>query len=56
MSGELSPAERARQASHRRPYRAPQLERLGDIRGLTLGTSPGVPDSGAGGTELNLNP
>ncbi len=42
--------------SARRPYRAPRLEWLGDIRGLTLGTSPGVPDSGVGGGEFNLNP
>jgi hypothetical protein len=29
----------------RRPYSPPKLEVLGDIRGLTLGPSPGVGDS-----------
>lgn len=30
----------------RRPYRTPRLERLGDLRSLTLGGSPGAGDSG----------
>ena len=32
----------------RRPYSAPVLEGLGDIRDLTMGGSPGTGDSGAG--------
>ena len=33
---------------HRKPYRKPQLEELGDLRTLTLGGSPGTGDSGGG--------
>lgn len=32
-------------APERRPYIAPKLEVLGDIRDLTLGSSPGAGDS-----------
>lgn len=32
--------------SGRRPYRSPVLTRFGDVRGLTLGGSPGIDDSG----------
>ena len=32
----------------RRRYRKPSLEKLGELRTLTLGGSPGVGDSGAG--------
>ncbi len=32
--------------SGRRPYRPPVLSRFGDVRGLTLGGSPGIDDSG----------
>jgi hypothetical protein len=35
----------------RRPYRKPQLRKLGDLRTLTLGGSPGVGDSGSPGTR-----
>ena len=35
----------------RRRYRRPALDRLGDLRGLTLGASPGIPDSGIGMPE-----
>lgn len=43
------PRERSEHAA--RPYRQPRLERLGDLRGLTLGSSPGIPDSGIGLTQ-----
>lgn len=33
----------------RKPYRAPNLIELGDLRTLTLGGSPGAGDSGSGG-------
>lgn len=33
----------------RKPYRRPELEALGDLRTMTLGTSPtGIKDSGTG--------
>jgi hypothetical protein len=32
-------------------YRKPKLEKLGDLRTLTLGISPGTGDSGAPGTH-----
>lgn len=32
-------------AAERRPYLAPKLEVLGDIRDLTFGSSPGAGDS-----------
>lgn len=35
-----------------RPYQAPVLTRYGDVRGLTLGGSPGNQDSGG---EFNFN-
>lgn len=34
-----------REAARRRPYHTPRLERLGDLRSLTLGGSPGAGDS-----------
>ncbi len=33
-------------------YRKPHLEELGDLRSLTLGGSPGIGDSGGGGTPV----
>jgi hypothetical protein len=33
-------------ASARRPYRAPQLRRLGSVRELTLGSNNGKPEGG----------
>lgn len=41
--------ERAR----REPYVQPRLVRLGDLRSLTLGGSPGFGDSGPSGTQFN---
>lgn len=38
--------ECGRVAGSRRRYRKPLLERLGELRTLTLGGSPGVGDSG----------
>ena len=35
----------------RRPYHAPAIVALGDLRDLTLGGSPGVGDSGSGSTQ-----
>lgn len=36
-------------ARPRKPYRRPELEALGDLRTMTLGTSPtGIKDSGTG--------
>lgn len=35
----------------KRPYRTPRLERLGDVRDLTLGGSPGAGDSGSANTR-----
>jgi hypothetical protein len=32
-------------------YQAPQLVRLGDVRDLTLGGSPGIGDSGNAGVQ-----
>jgi hypothetical protein len=37
------------QGKPRKPYRKPQLQVLGDLRTLTLGGSPGIGESGAGG-------
>lgn len=42
------PPQPERSSSELRPYRQPRLDRLGDLRSLTLGTSPGAPDSGIG--------
>jgi hypothetical protein len=48
----VSAAEAEAQATDpRAPYEAPRLTRLGDLRELTLGTSPGTGDSGAPGTR-----
>jgi hypothetical protein len=38
----------------RRPYRSPRLERLGDLRNLTLGGSPGMGDSANSAIEAPL--
>ncbi len=46
---DADPRDRPKHAG--RPYRRPRLERLGDLRGLTLGSSPGIPDSGIGLTQ-----
>lgn len=35
------------QGKRRRKYRKPRLEKLGDLRTLTLGGSPGLNDSGS---------
>ncbi len=45
------PLPRQRSEYHRLPYRRPCLDRLGDLRSLTLGGSPGIPDSGIGMPE-----
>ena len=45
-TGMDSAGEPPREQKPRRPYRAPRLEVLGDVRDLTLGGSPGVGDSG----------
>lgn len=39
--------------SGRRTYHPPVLSRYGDVRGLTLGGSPGFGDSGSGGGQEN---
>jgi hypothetical protein len=39
----------------RKPYRKPHLDKLGDLRTLTLGGSPGTGDSG-GGTFIEFPP
>jgi hypothetical protein len=36
------------------PYDRPRLTAYGDLRGLTLGSSPGAGDSGSPGTRLPL--
>lgn len=38
-------------AMGRRPYRTPRLTLFGDIRGITLGGSPGISDSGMNNME-----
>lgn len=43
----------AAETPSRRPYRAPRLESLGDLRGMTFGGSPGLNDSGS---ELTQEP
>ena len=42
----------AKQAA-RAPYQTPVLTELGDLRGMTLGGSPGTGESGSGGTRFN---
>ena len=49
--GEQIPDRRERPVLKRLRYRPPSLERLGDLRSLTLGGSPGIPDSGIGMPE-----
>lgn len=39
------------QAMGRRAYRTPKLTVFGDIRGITLGGSPGISDSGMNNME-----
>lgn len=51
-----SPKSRSSRPAERQPrsrsrYQPPTLERLGDLRSLTLGSSPGIPDSGIGMPE-----
>jgi hypothetical protein len=41
-----SPEQPHGQKTQRKPYVRPQLYTFGDLRGLTLGGSPGVGDSG----------
>ncbi len=43
--------EPASTTAPRRAYVAPAIARLGDVRELTLGGSPGVGDSGSGATQ-----
>lgn len=43
----------ASEQSVRRAYHPPVLSRYGDVRGLTLGGSPGFGDSGSGGGQEN---
>jgi hypothetical protein len=38
-------------ARGRRPYRTPELIVFGDLRGITLGGSPGISDSGMNNME-----
>jgi hypothetical protein len=45
------PSEQAHRSSgERKPYRAPQVQRLGSVRDLTLGSTTGIPD-GIGATR-----
>lgn len=37
--------DRPAASSSRRPYRAPRIEALGDVRDVTLGATPGFGDS-----------
>jgi hypothetical protein len=39
------------QEERRKPYHEPELRVLGDVRSLTLGGSPGSPDSGGDTTH-----
>lgn len=39
----------------RNPYSPPTLARLGNLRGATLGGTPGAGDSGAGAEFQNFN-
>lgn len=39
-------AKPASSTSERKPYRQPVLRELGDVRGVTLGGSPGAGESG----------
>lgn len=45
----------ARQSTPKReqpkPYEAPRIEPRGDVRGVTLGGSPGIGDSGTPGIQ-----
>lgn len=50
-TGSGGAAEPATVGDGRRPYRRPTVDRLGDLRSLTLGSSPGIPDSGVGMPE-----
>ena len=45
-AGGCDSSEATTPASGRRPYTQPQLTTYGDLRGLTLGGSPGVGESG----------
>jgi len=38
--------ERSRSTNERKPYERPALRELGDVRGITLGGSPGAGESG----------
>jgi hypothetical protein len=50
-SSDSSPQDRLAGGS-RRTYRPPQIRHLGDYRDLTMGSSPGVTDSGAMGRPV----
>ena len=52
-SQELGPDVRALRP-RRRPYRAPTLSALGDVRDVTLGGSPGMGDTQNPMTEGNI--
>ena len=50
-SGEKRAGMERPRRGRRSIYQQPKLDRLGDLRGLTLGSSPGIPDSGIGMPE-----
>jgi hypothetical protein len=45
------PTDAAGVPAERLDYQAPQLVRVGDVRDLTLGGSPGIGDSGNAGLQ-----
>lgn len=50
MSSQLDVAVMSTSDDHRADYVVPVLRELGDVRDLTLGSSPGTGDSGGSGT------
>ena len=47
-----SPQSSKNQETERKPYRSPKLKNLGELRGVTMGGSPGQGDSGQEFSEL----
>lgn len=50
----MSNAQLNKTGKDRKPYRAPRLESLGDLRSLTLGGSVGIGESGGGPRKVKL--
>ena len=52
ISSAINQPPSEKETKHRKQYRKPQLQELGDLRTLTLGGSPGTTDSDGNGSAF----